>query len=149
MSREILLLVDALAREKNVTKDIVFGALELALASATKKRTDDEADVRVVVDRETGDFESFRRWEVMAEDQYVNEAQQIPLSEAQKQVALDTIADVNASGLWPGKVVTELAPAGDFWQAEPEHQDYLERIPNGYTCHYVRPNWVLPVRASA
>jgi peptide-methionine (S)-S-oxide reductase len=71
------------------------------------------------------------------------------LSEAQKQVALDTIADVNASGLWPGKVVTELAPAGDFWQAEPEHQDYLERIPNGYTCHYVRPNWVLPVRASA
>ena len=93
MSREILLLVDALAREKNVTKDIVFGALELALASATKKRTDDEADVRVVVDRETGDFESFRRWEVMAEDQYVNEAQQIPLSEAQKQDAKVEIGD--------------------------------------------------------
>ena len=93
MSREILLLVDALAREKNVTKDIVFGALELALASATKKRTDDEADVRVVVDRETGDFESFRRWEVMAEDQYVNEAQQIPLSEAQKQDAEVEIGD--------------------------------------------------------
>lgn len=66
--------------------------------------------------------------------------------EAQKQVALDTIADVDASGLWPGKVVTELAPAGPFWEAEPEHQDYLERIPNGYTCHYVRPDWQLPKR---
>lgn len=65
----------------------------------------------------------------------------------QKQVALDTIADVDASGLWPGKVVTEVVPAGDFWEAEPEHQDYLERIPNGYTCHYVRPGWKLPHRA--
>ncbi len=69
--------------------------------------------------------------------------------EAQKAVALDTIADVEASGLWPGKVVTEVEPVGDFWQAEPEHQDYLERIPHGYTCHFVRPNWKLPVRASA
>lgn len=67
-------------------------------------------------------------------------------SEAQKQVALDTIADVNASGLWPGKVVTEVAPAGPFWEAEPEHQNYLERYPSGYTCHFVRPNWVLPHR---
>jgi len=66
--------------------------------------------------------------------------------EQQRQTALDTIADVDASGLWPGKVVTELAPAGPFWQAEPEHQDYLERIPNGYTCHYVRPDWQLPKR---
>jgi peptide-methionine (S)-S-oxide reductase len=64
----------------------------------------------------------------------------------QKRVAEDTIADVNASGLWPGKVVTEVAPAGDFWEAEPEHQDYLERLPNGYTCHFVRLNWRLPVR---
>jgi len=71
------------------------------------------------------------------------------LSDAQKQVALDTIADVNASGLWPGPVVTELAPAGDFWQAEPEHQDYLERLPDGYTCHFPRANWVLPIRATA
>jgi len=70
-------------------------------------------------------------------------------SEAQKQVAEDTIADVEASGLWPGKVVTEVAPAGPFWEAEPEHQDYLERCPNGYTCHYVRPGWRLPRRASA
>ncbi|MUO77952.1 peptide-methionine (S)-S-oxide reductase MsrA [Agrobacterium vitis] len=67
-------------------------------------------------------------------------------SEEQKKVAEDTIADVDASGIWPGKVVTELAPVGDFWQAEPEHQDYLERIPNGYTCHFPRPNWKLPKR---
>ncbi|HET8551548.1 MAG TPA: peptide-methionine (S)-S-oxide reductase MsrA [Gammaproteobacteria bacterium] len=68
-------------------------------------------------------------------------------SDEQKAVALDTIADVEASGLWPGKVVTEVEPAGDFWEAEPEHQDYLERLPNGYTCHFARPGWVLPVRA--
>ena len=68
------------------------------------------------------------------------------VDEAQKHVALATIVDVNASGLWPGKVVTELEPAGDFWEAEPEHQDYLERFPNGYTCHYLRPDWTLPQR---
>ena len=68
------------------------------------------------------------------------------LNEEQKRVAEDTIADVDASDLWPGKVVTELAPAGDFWEAEPEHQDYLKRLPNGYTCHFIRPNWKLPVR---
>ena len=68
------------------------------------------------------------------------------VDEAQHQVALDTIADVNASGLWPGKVVTEVKPVGDFWEAEPEHQDYLERYPNGYTCHFPRKGWVLPVR---
>ena len=67
-------------------------------------------------------------------------------SPEQEQIAEDTIADVDASGLWPGKVVTEVEPAGAFWEAEPEHQDYLERIPNGYTCHFVRPNWKLPVR---
>jgi peptide-methionine (S)-S-oxide reductase len=70
-------------------------------------------------------------------------------SDEQKRVAQDTIADVEASGLWPGKVATEVAPVGDFWQAEPEHQDYLERYPNGYTCHFVRPGWTLPVRQSA
>jgi peptide-methionine (S)-S-oxide reductase len=68
-------------------------------------------------------------------------------SKEQRAVALDTIDDVEASGLWPGKVVTEVVPARDFWEAEPEHQDYLERIPNGYTCHFVRPNWKLPRRA--
>lgn len=70
-------------------------------------------------------------------------------SEEQRREALDTIADVDASGLWPGKVVTEVAPAGPFWQAEPEHQDYLQRYPGGYTCHFVRPNWVLPRRRTA
>ena len=70
-------------------------------------------------------------------------------SEAQKAVALDTIEDVDASGLWPGKVVTDLEPAGPFWEAEPDHQDYLERYPNGYTCHFVRPGWRLPKRAEA
>lgn len=69
-------------------------------------------------------------------------------TDEQKKIALDTIADVNASGLWPGKVVTEVVPASEFWEAEPEHQDYLERIPNGYTCHFIRPNWILPRRAS-
>ena len=71
------------------------------------------------------------------------------LSDAQKDMAMRTIADVNASGLWPGKVVTEVVPAGDFWEAEPEHQDYLERYPNGYTCHYPRDNWKLPVKTTA
>jgi len=65
----------------------------------------------------------------------------------QKRVALDTIADVNASGLWPGTVVTEVEPVGPFWEAEPEHQDYLVKYPNGYTCHYPRPNWKLPHRS--
>ena len=71
------------------------------------------------------------------------------LDDTQKQVAEDTITDVNESGLWPGKVVTEVEPAGDFWKAEPEHQDYLERIPNGYTCHFIRSNWKLPRREAA
>ena len=69
-------------------------------------------------------------------------------SDEQRRVAEDTIADVDASGIWPGKVVTEVEPAGDFWEAEPEHQDYLQRIPYGYTCHFVRPGWVLPKRAT-
>ena len=70
-------------------------------------------------------------------------------SDDQEAIARATIADVEASGLWPGKVVTQVEPAGDFWQAEPEHQDYLQRIPHGYTCHFVRPGWVLPRRAEA
>ncbi|WP_351232358.1 peptide-methionine (S)-S-oxide reductase MsrA [Streptomyces sp. NPDC002133] len=69
--------------------------------------------------------------------------------EEQRRVAEDTIADVDASGLWPGRVVTEVVPADEFWEAEPEHQDYLRRYPNGYTCHFVRPNWRLPKRVEA
>ncbi|WP_159627474.1 peptide-methionine (S)-S-oxide reductase MsrA [Massilia puerhi] len=68
------------------------------------------------------------------------------LDDAQKRMAEQTIADVDASGLWPGKAVTEIAAAGPFWEAEPEHQDYLERNPNGYTCHFIRPGWKLPAR---
>lgn len=70
-------------------------------------------------------------------------------SPSQEKTARDTIADVDESGLWPNKVVTEVAPAGPFWLAEPEHQDYLERIPHGYTCHFVRPGWKLPKRQAA
>jgi len=70
-------------------------------------------------------------------------------NDEQRRVALDTIADVDASGLWPGKAVTEVKPAGPFWEAEPEHQDYLVKYPDGYTCHFVRPGWVLPRREAA
>jgi peptide-methionine (S)-S-oxide reductase len=71
------------------------------------------------------------------------------VDDEQKRVAEETIADVDNSGIWPGAVVTELEPVGDFWEAEPEHQDYLERIPHGYTCHYIRPEWKLPRREAA
>jgi peptide-methionine (S)-S-oxide reductase len=71
------------------------------------------------------------------------------VDEEQKAVAHDTIADVDASGLWPGLVITEVQPVGAFWDAEPEHQDYLERLPNGYSCHFPRTNWVLPKRQAA
>ena len=71
------------------------------------------------------------------------------VDDEQKRVAEETIADVDASGRWPGKVVTELEPVGDFWQAEPEHQDYLERYPGGYTCHFPRPDWVLAKRTAS
>lgn len=71
------------------------------------------------------------------------------VDDAQKQVALDLIAEIDASGIWPGKVVTEIAPVGDFWQAEPEHQDYLEKFPAGYTCHFPRKHWLLPKRDAA
>jgi peptide-methionine (S)-S-oxide reductase len=70
-------------------------------------------------------------------------------SEAQERIAEQTIADVDASGLWPDKVVTEVVPVGDFWEAEPEHQDYLERYPDGYTCHFVRPTWKLRAKEHA
>jgi peptide-methionine (S)-S-oxide reductase len=69
--------------------------------------------------------------------------------DAQRDEALNTIADVDASGLWPGKVATEVEAVSDFWEAEPEHQDYLVKRPNGYTCHFVRPDWVLPRREAA
>ena len=101
MSRELLLLVDALAREKNVPRDIVFGALELALASATKKRTNDEADVRVDIDRETGEYESFRRWLVVPDDMVENPEQQIGLTAAQQQIPDIVLEDFIEEALEP------------------------------------------------
>jgi N utilization substance protein A len=101
MSREILLLADVLAREKNVPKEIVFGALEQALASATKKRIHDDADVRVVVDRETGDFETFRRWEVVPDEEFIHEAQHVALSDAQKQDQEIEVGDFLEEALEP------------------------------------------------
>ena len=101
MSREILLLVDVLAREKNVSKEVVFGALEMALASASKKRIHDDADVRVAVDRETGDFETFRRWEVVADEDYLNENHQVPLSEASEQDAEIEVGDFLEQAIEP------------------------------------------------
>ena len=101
MSREILLLVDVLAREKNVSKEVVFGALEMALASASKKRIHDDADVRVSVDRETGDFETFRRWAVVAEEDYLNENNQTPLSEAQEQYPEVEVGDFLEEAIEP------------------------------------------------
>ncbi len=120
MSREMLLLVDALAREKNVNKEIVFGALEMALASATKKRIHDEAEVRVSIDRNTGNFDSFRRWQVVAEDEYVNEYTLIPLSEAQKDDA-----DVQ-----PGDYIEEALEPIDFGRigAQAAKQVILQKI---------------------
>lgn len=101
MSREMLLLVDALAREKNVSKEIVFGALEMALESATKKRIHDEAEVRVSVDRNTGSFESFRRWQVVPDDEYVNEYLEVPLSEAKKDDPEIEVGDFLEEALEP------------------------------------------------
>ncbi|MDD2884972.1 MAG: transcription termination factor NusA [Dechloromonas sp.] len=112
MSREMLLLVDALAREKNVSKEIVFGALELALASATKKRINDEAEVRVSIDRQTGHFESFRRWHVVADDAYVNEFLEIPLSEARKddsEVELDEYLEETLEPIDFGRIGAQAA----------------------------------------
>jgi len=120
MSREMLLLVDALAREKNVSKDIVFGALELALASATKKRIHDEADVRVSVDRESGEFETFRSWQVVPDNEYVNEFLEVPLSDAQKDDP-----DVE-----PGDLIEESLEPIDFGRigAQAAKQVILQKI---------------------
>jgi len=135
MSRELLLLVDALAREKNVNKEIVFGALELALASATKKRIHDEAEVRVAIDRGTGNYDSFRRWQVVADDEYVNEYLQIPLSDARKDDADVEPGDYLEEPLEPidfGRIGAQAAKQvilQKIRDAEREQilQDFLER----------------------
>ena len=135
MSRELLLLVDALSREKNVQKDIVFTALELALASATKKNTNEEADVRVEVDRESGEFEAFRRWLVVEDDQVENPEQQIGLSEARKQIEDISLEDFIEETLEPvdfGRIGAQAAKQvilQKILDAEREQvmNDFLER----------------------
>lgn len=135
MSRELLLLVDALAREKNVNKEIVFGALELALASATKKRIHDEAEVRVSIDRATGSYESFRRWLVVPDSEYVNEYQQVPLSDASKDAPEVEAGDYLEEPLEPidfGRIGAQAAKQvilQKIRDAEREQilQDFLER----------------------
>lgn len=135
MSREMLLLVDALAREKNVNKEIVFGALELALASATKKRIHDEAEVRVSIDRATGNYDSFRRWHVVADEAYVNEYLELPLSEAQKDDPEIEVGDTLEEPLEPidfGRIGAQAAKQvilQKIRDAEREQilQDFLDR----------------------
>ena len=135
MSREMLLLVDALAREKNVNKEIVFGALELALASATKKRIHDEAEVRVSIDRATGNYDSFRRWHVVADEAYVNEYLELPLSDAQKDDPEIEVGDTLEEPLEPidfGRIGAQAAKQvilQKIRDAEREQilQDFLDR----------------------
>jgi peptide-methionine (S)-S-oxide reductase len=129
--------------------------------NATYRRHGDHAEsVEIVWDPEQTDYRALLEFFFQIHDPTTKDRQGgdvgsdyrsaiFYLDEEQKHVAEDTIADVEASGLWPGKVVTEVTRAGDFWEAEPEHQDYLERYPAGYTCHYPRPNWKLPRRAEA
>ena len=131
------------------------------VAHATYRNHGDHAEaVEIVFDPQTISFRDLLEFFFQIHDPTTRDRQGndlgrsyrsviLTLSEEQRRTALDTIADVDASGLWPGKVVTEVEPAGDFWQAEPEHQDYLERYPYGYTCHFVRPGWKLPRRAEA
>jgi peptide-methionine (S)-S-oxide reductase len=132
-----------------------------ATPNATYRRHGDHAEaIEVIFDPAQTSFREMLEWFFQIHDPTTRNRQGNELgrsyrsaiyytSPEQKTVAEDTIADVEASGLWPGKVVTEVEPASDFWQAEPEHQDYLERYPNGYTCHFPRPGWRLPHRAGA
>ena len=128
MSREILLLVDALAREKNVQKDIVFGALELALASATKKRFTEEADVRVEIDRETGDYESFRRWLVVPDGTVEFSEHQISLTEARQQVDDVDLDDYIEEGIEPvdfGRIGAQAAKQVIFQRIRDAERDQV------------------------
>ncbi|MDR2625111.1 MAG: transcription termination factor NusA [Zoogloeaceae bacterium] len=156
MSREILLLVDALAREKNVARDVVFGALEMALASATKKRIHDEADVWVSIDRNNGEFESFRRWQVVEDADYVNEFNQMPLSEARKDDADVEVGDYLEEALEPidfGRIGAQAAKQvilQKIRDAEREQilNDFLERkehVVSGTIKRMERGNAILEV----
>ncbi len=132
-----------------------------SLPNATYRNHGDHAEaIEIVFDPETISYRDileffFQIHDPTTKDQQGNDrgrsyrSEIFYTSDEQRQVAEDTIADVEASGIWPGKVITDLSEAGPFWEAEPEHQDYLQRIPNGYTCHFVRPDWKLPHRETA
>ena len=152
---------DLIRRRPGVVSTRVGYTGDDATPNATYRRHGDHAEaIEIVFDPAKTSFRSLLEWFFQIHDPTTLNRQGNDLgrsyrsaiyytSPEQKRVAEDTIADVEASNLWPGKVVTELEPAGAFWEAEPEHQDYLERIPNGYTCHFPRPNWTLPHRAAA
>ncbi len=152
---------DLIRRRPGVISTRVGYSGDESTPNATYRRHGDHAEaIEIIFDPAVTSFREQLEWFFQIHDPTTRNRQGNDLgrsyrsaifytSESQKQVALDTIADVEASGLWPGKVVTEVEPAGAFWEAEPEHQDYLERIPNGYTCHFPRPNWTLPHRAEA
>ena len=152
---------DLIRRRPGVLSTRVGYSGDDATPNATYRRHGDHAEaIEIIFDPAKTSFRSLLEWFFQIHDPTTLNRQGNDLGRSyrsaifyttpeQKQVAEDTIADVEASGLWPGKVVTELEPVGDFWEAEPEHQDYLERIPNGYTCHFPRPNWTLPHRAAA
>jgi peptide-methionine (S)-S-oxide reductase len=152
---------DLIRRRPGVISTRVGYSGDDATPNATYRRHGDHAEaIEIIFDPSQTSFRDQLEWFFQIHDPTTRNRQGNDIgrsyrsaifytSPEQKRVAEDTIADVEASGLWPGKVVTEVEPAGDFWEAEPEHQDYLERIPNGYTCHFPRPNWTLPHRAEA
>ncbi|MFI1524501.1 peptide-methionine (S)-S-oxide reductase MsrA [Kitasatospora cineracea] len=131
------------------------------LPDATYRRHDGHAEaVEIVYDPERTDYREILEFFFQIHDPTTVDRQGNDVGSSyrsaifyadaeQERIARETITDVDASGLWPGKVVTEVVPLREFWEAEPEHQDYLQRIPNGYTCHYPRPGWKLPARNSA
>jgi peptide-methionine (S)-S-oxide reductase len=152
---------DLLRRFKGVVSTRVGYSGDDATPNATYRHHGDHAEaIEIVFDPKVVSYRDILEWFFQIHDPTTRNRQGNDLgrsyrsaiyyvSPEQKAVAEETIKDVDASGLWPGKVVTEVEPVGDFWEAEPEHQDYLERIPNGYTCHFPRPGWKLPRRAAA
>jgi peptide-methionine (S)-S-oxide reductase len=152
---------DLIRRRSGVISTRVGYTGDPATPNATYRHHGDHAEaIEIIFDPAKTSYRELLEWFFQIHDPTTKDRQGNDLGRSyrsaiyyttpeQRAVALDTIADVEASGLWPGKVVTEVEPAGDFWQAEPEHQDYLERIPNGYSCHFPRPNWTLPRRAEA
>ena len=150
---------DLIRRRPGVISTRVGYSGDPATPNATYRRHGDHAEaIEIVFDPAKTSYRSLLEWFFQIHDPTTLDRQGndrgrsyrsaiFYASPEQKAVAEDTIADVEASGLWPGKVTTEVEPLGDFWEAEPEHQDYLERLPNGYTCHFARPGWVLPNRA--